>query len=138
MEDRLDIIAESIRMNDTNGLEDACTLLCRMFTASSHLEIAAIQFPILDELQTIFRTARNAGRPTPVLPRTVMEVWEFNGEESELWRCLLEELCVAFSSKPMAAFAEYRECFRTIGPFRKAVGKAMADKIYSICYDGRD
>ena len=117
------------------GLQDACTLLCRVFATARYLDMGPIQGLVLDELRAAFAMAREAGERTPMLPSTVMEVWE-DGEdgedgegERELWELVLEEMCVAFSRKPVAVFAEYDECFRRIEPFRLAVGSAMTDRI---------
>lgn len=46
-----------------------------------------------------------------------------------LWKTVLEEMCTAFSSKPMPAFAEFDVCWERIYSFRTEVGGAMADRI---------
>lgn len=101
-QDQLDVLADRTRTNISTGIRDACTLLCRMFAAASHLEIAGIQPLLLEQLKVAFAMARNERMRTPVAPSTVMEVWEYDGEEDVLWKLLLEELCVAFSQKPRA------------------------------------
>ena len=128
-QDKLDVLADYTRSNISTGIQDACTLLCRMFAAASHLEIAGIQPLLLEQLEAAFAMARNEGRRTPVAPRTVMEVWEYDGEEYVLWKLLLEELCVAFSNKPRPVYAEYEQCLEAIPPLRLAVANAIADRI---------
>lgn len=142
-ENKLDVLTDCTRLSNdtattpTGGIEDACTLLCRMYLAARHLQITAIQPPILEQLETAFTIARAAGRRTPILPSIVMEVWQYESdnneeEESELWKSLLRELCLAFSSKPLPVFEEYQVCFRTIGPFLEKVGGAMVDRIEAV------
>ena len=146
-ENKLDVLTDCTRLSNdtatttTGAIEDACTLLCRMYLAARHLQITAIQPPILEQLETAFAIARAAGRRTPILPSTIMEVWEYEyeyesdndgGEESELWKLLLRELCLAFSSKPLPVFEDYMVCFRTIGPFLEKVGNAMVDRIEAV------
>lgn len=41
-QDKLDLLADCTRANISTGIQDACTLLCRMSAAASHLEIAGI------------------------------------------------------------------------------------------------
>ena len=75
--------------------------------------------------------AREAGQSTPVVPSTVMEVWEDGGDDCMLWKFVLEEMCVAFSRGPFPVTAEYDECFGKIDPFNRRLQRrrAISDKI---------
>ena len=132
-QDKLDVLTDCTRTSISTGVRDACTLLCRLFAAASHLEIAGIQPLLLEQLEAAFAMARNKGRRTPVAPSTLMEVWEYDGEEYVLWKLLLEELCVAFSNKPRPVYAEYEQCLEAIPPLLLAVANAMADRILFGC-----
>ena len=76
-----------------------------------------------------FEAARVSDRQTPVVAKTVMEVWQVSHEECMLWKLLVEELCVAFSGEPRPVFAEWEECFQAIEPLRLVVTTAMTDRI---------
>ncbi len=128
-EDKLDILEHSTRTNNSTGIQEACTLLCRMFAIAYDLEIATIQPLIIQELGAAFAMARDAGKRTPITPSTLMEVWEGFNEGSVLWKLLLQEMCVAFSGKPMPVYADYDECFKVIDPLRLAVANLMTERI---------
>lgn len=129
-QDKLGIVDYCTRTGTSTGMQDACTLLCRIFATAYYLEITAVQDLVLDELTAAFAAAREAGMTTPVLPSTVMEVWEDDGgEEGVLWTLVLEEMCVAFSRNPLPVWEDYDECFKQVDTFRLAVAKAMTDMI---------
>lgn len=144
LQDQFGILAHCTRSNISAGLQDACTLLCRMFAMAAWLDITAIKPLILAELRAAFTTARNAGKSTPITPSTLMEVWEDGGfgeygnydEGYEVWNMVLKEMCVAFSEKPMPVYADYDACFQKIEPLRLAVGKAMGNRILLASEDG--
>ena len=128
-QDRLVVRPPGAYVNDRNSWQDACTLLCSVFFTARRLELTAVQALVLLELGKIFAAVRELGYRTPITPSTVLAVWEEGGAECELWEEVLGEMCVAFSTKPRAVFAEYDECFEGIGVFRRAVGEAMCDAI---------
>ena len=128
-QDRLVVVPPGAHISDRNSWQDICTLLCRVFFTARRLEIAAVQTLVLIELRKIFAAVRESGYRTPITPSIVLAVWEEGGTECELWKEVLAEMCVAFSTKPRAVFAEYDECFEGIGAFRSAVGEAMCDAI---------
>ena len=127
--DRLVVVPPGAHISNRKSWQDVCTLLCRVFFTARRLEITAVQTLVLMELRKIFEAVRESGYRTPITPSTVLVVWEEGGAECELWGEVLGEMCVAFSSKPRAVFAEYDECFEGIGAFRRAVGDAMCDAI---------
>ena len=128
-QNRLIVVPDGGYNSDRNSRQDACTLLCRVFFTARRLGITAVQTLVLIELRKIFEAVRESGYRTPITPSTVLAVWEEGGAECELWEEVLGEMCVAFSTKPRAVFAEYDECFEGIGKFRRAVGEAMCDAI---------
>ena len=116
----------------SSGLQDACVLLCRMFALANDLAIPAICAPIVTELRATFALARDLGMSTPVAPGAVMEVWNVGGENSVLWKLLLEELCGAFSSTPRPVYEDYQACIGAITPLRLALGDVMGRRIYDL------
>lgn len=145
-QDKIDILAHVALTSSSilTGLQNACTLLCRVFAAAKDLGIHTLQTLAIDELKIVFATARDGGNVTPVLPSLVLEVWEGcagveenedeeeekeDEEEDLLWQLILNEMCIAFSRKPMPVFAEFDECWKRIDLFRSQVGGAMADRI---------
>ena len=110
----LTILKVCTRANISTGTQIACTLLCRMFAAALHLDIVAIQLPILGELIASMATARDAGERTPILPGTVIEVWEIGDRDYVLRQLVLLELRDAFSRKPLPEYEEYERCFDMI------------------------
>ena len=128
-QDELVVVPPSTSTSDRSSWQDACTLLCLVYFTARRLEISAVQKLVLMELRRIFTVVRESGYRTPVTPSTVLAVWEEGGAECELWDDVLEEMCVAFSTKPRAVFAEYDVCFEEIKAFRTAVGGAMSDAI---------
>ena len=131
-QDRLVVVPPDAHISDRNSWQDTCTLLCRVFFTARRLEITAVQTLVLMELGKLFATVRESGYRTPITPSTVFAVWEQGGAECELWEEVVGEMCVAFSTRPRAVFAEYDECFKGIGVFRRAVGEAMCDAIEEI------
>ncbi|KAF6219675.1 hypothetical protein HO133_004144 [Letharia lupina] len=130
-QDKLDILPYCTRTGTSpTAIQDACTLLCRIFAAARYLDITPIHGLVFQELRAAFAITRDAGKSTPVAPGTVLEVWRDGGEGCGLWKVVLEEMCVAFTRKPMAVFAVYDECFERIEPFRLAVGEAMTGRIF--------
>ena len=127
--DELVVVPPGACIGDRSSWQDACTLLCLVYFTARRLEISAVQKLVLMELRRIFSVVRESGYRTPVTPSTVLAVWEEGGEKCELWWDVLEEMCVAFSTKPRAVFAEYDVCFEEIRVFRTAVGGAMSDAI---------
>ena len=128
-QDKLVVVPPGTYISDRSSWQDACTLLCLVYFTARRLEISAVQTLVLMELRRIFSVVRESGYRTPVTPSTVLAVWEEGGAECELWDDVLEEMCVAFSTKPRAVFAEYDVCFEEIRVFRTAVGEAMCDAI---------
>ena len=128
-QDKIDVLSQFTHAAVLTDIQYACTLLCRMHTAATYLDIVPIQPLILEHLKMAFAIARDAGMRTPVVAGSVMEVWQFGGEDYALWKLLGEELCVAFSGKPRPVFADYEDCFEAIGSLQVAVSKAMADRI---------
>ena len=131
-QDKLEIVPLGTYASNRTSWQDACTLLCLVFFTARRLEIIAVQALVLSDLRHMFATVRESGYRTPVTPSTVLAVWKEGGAECELWEEVLGEMCVAFSTKPRAVFAEYDECFEGIGAFRRAVGEAMSDVIEEI------
>ena len=131
-QDRLVVMPPDTYVNDRNSWQDVCTLLCSVFFTARRLEITAVQTLVIMEMKKIFAAVRESGYRTPITPSTVLAVWEEGGAECELWEEVLGEMCVAFSTKPRAVFAEYDECFETNGVFRRAVGEAMCDAVEKI------
>ena len=113
-------------------LQDACTLLCRMFALAGDLDIAAVCAPIFQELRAAFALARESNLTTPVTPGAVMEVWNDGGEDYVLWKLVSDELCAAFSGTPRPAYAEYERCIGAITPLRLALGDVMGRRIFDI------
>lgn len=129
-QNKLGIVQYCSRTGVSPGMQDACTLLCRMFDVADSLEITAVRALILEELTAAFALARAAGKTTSLAPSTVIEVWgEDSGEDTVLWALVLEEMSAAFSRNPLPLWEEYDECFKQIDPFRSAVAKAMTDRI---------
>ena len=128
-QDKLDILSQFMYSALLVDIQNACTLLCRMYAAATYLDIVPIRPLILEQLSTAFGMARDAGMRTPVVAKSVMEVWNFGGADYVLWKLLVEELCAAFRGKPRPVFAEYEECFQVIEPLQVAVATAMTDRI---------
>ena len=131
-QDKLDIGPLGTYTSSRTSWQDACTLLCLVFFTARRLEITAVEVLVLSRLRQMCAAVRDTGYRTPITPSTVLAVWEEGGAECELWEEVLAEMCVAFSTKPRAVFAEYDECFEGIGVFRRAVGEAMCDAIEEI------
>ena len=131
--DTLPIVSHCTRTAiSASDLQDACILLCRIFALANDLAIPAICAPIVTQLRATFTLARDLGMPTPVVPGAVMEVWNVGGENSVLWKLLVEELCGAFSSTPRPVYEDYEACIGVITPLRLALGDVMGRRIYDL------
>ena len=137
----------------SSGLPHACTTLCRLSYLVSTLNMPHhLQSLIISELRDACLRSREMNYPSPITPAKIQETWAFitttntattggngkpgeeanggdNGDGGILWCFLLEEMCAAFTAKPLPKFDDWKRCFADIQSFREVVAGRMADRI---------
>ena len=73
-------------LNPHQEQQQACTLLCRIWLTSHHPNITAIQPLILRKLNHTITCSHLSLSVTPILPATVVEVYNDSGVTSKLWK----------------------------------------------------
>ncbi|KAG8533173.1 uncharacterized protein KY384_001956 [Bacidia gigantensis] len=123
LQEEQDIISRQI-------LTEACFLLWRLWCICESLDVNKIRQQILQQMTECFAIARMSRIATPVSAELIMEETREYTDDKELeceeldhcdfWKVSLQELCKAFTTKPITDIKEYRHCF-AIAAFNKVL-----------------
>ena len=98
------------------ALTDTCLLLCRFYVLVDFLQCRYwyywVQKDILNQLQDLFEEADKARMPTPVLPRTFLEVMRTTDGKCRLAEMIIQDLRAEFAKIDHRPMREYTECIR--------------------------
>lgn len=115
------------------GIQEACTILCRVYFLAVKLALELLYDEIIEELLEACARAQEMKHPPPLRAEIILEVYTRAGEGSLLWDFVLEEMCIAFRTPPLPAYADYEVCF-SIDEFRLAVTGSMCDVLTGRSY----